>query len=93
MNFKRFKMMGGRLLLQKGVRPHKFECQGRSLVRVRAAAAKRDQQRNLVEAFSSSEVEVREDFLNTCRYSGLSHLHRYRGVVDNPPKISVTMIE
>ena len=27
-NFARFKVVGGRLLLKRGVVPHKFECQG-----------------------------------------------------------------
>ncbi|XP_043201881.1 uncharacterized protein LOC122370393 isoform X1 [Amphibalanus amphitrite] len=49
-NWQRFNMVGGRLLLKKGILPHKFECQGRHQERVRAAAAKRDQQRTLTAA-------------------------------------------
>ena len=55
LNFTRFKMMGGRLLLKKGVLPHRFECQGKNIERARAVATKRDLQRHLNEALQSGD--------------------------------------
>ena len=52
-------MIGGRLLLKRGVLPHKFECQGKKAHharRKRAAASKRDHHRNLQEALASDHV-------------------------------------
>ena len=55
-NYTRLKMIGGRLLLKKGVLPHKFQCQGKHEARRRAAANKRDHHRNIQEALASHEV-------------------------------------
>ena len=59
-NYTRFQMVGGRLLLKKGVVPHKFQCQGKHQIKRRAAASKRDQYRNLQDALAvSSDQEVK----------------------------------
>ena len=67
-NLTRFKMVGGRLLLKKGILPHKFECQGRSQGRARPAAARRDQQRNLAAAMDecANEVSIHQCCLQPC---------------------------
>ena len=78
LNLTRFKLMGGRLLLKKGAIPRRFECQGKNIERARAAATRRDLQRQLNEVLQPrQEVNLgNQNFISqvgdTCLWQFLS---------------------